>query len=64
MQNQNMLELKMRLEELHMEHEYQLHLKVMSCNEKMRELSDKFTQNITSLETTQQVCCSLTRCMF
>lgn len=54
----------MRLEEVHMEHEYQLHLKVMSFNEKMRELSDKFTQNITSLETTQQVCCSRTRCMF
>ncbi|XP_037639358.1 cilia- and flagella-associated protein 57 [Sebastes umbrosus] len=52
--NQNMLELKMRLEELQMENEYQLRLKDMSYNEKMKELSDKFTQQIESLKTTQQ----------
>ncbi|KAF1391148.1 hypothetical protein PFLUV_G00038910 [Perca fluviatilis] len=52
---QNMLELKMRLEELQMENEYQLRLKDMSYNEKMKELSDKFTQQIESLKTTQQI---------
>ncbi|KAM4587838.1 cilia- and flagella-associated protein 57 isoform 2-T2 [Odontesthes bonariensis] len=52
---QNMLELKMRLEELQMENEYQLHLKDMSYNEKLKELSDKFTQEVESLKTTQQI---------
>eukprot|EP00064_Thunnus_orientalis_P003706 superscaffoldBa00000314_g3717 len=52
---QNMLELKMRLEELQMENEYQLSLKDMNYNEKMKELSDKFTQQIEALKTTQQV---------
>ncbi|XP_027141761.1 cilia- and flagella-associated protein 57 isoform X2 [Larimichthys crocea] len=51
---QNMLELKMRLEELQMENEYQLRLKDMNYNEKMKELSDKFSQQIESLKTTQQ----------
>ncbi|KAM8915709.1 cilia- and flagella-associated protein 57 isoform 2-T2 [Spinachia spinachia] len=51
---QNMLELKMRLEELQMENEYQLRLKDMNYNEKMKELSDKFTQQIESLKTMQQ----------
>lgn len=55
-----MMEMKTRLEELHMEHEYQLRLKVMSYNEKIRELSDKLTQQVEFLETTQQVWCSLT----
>lgn len=58
---QNMLELKMRLEELHMENEYQLCLKDMNYKEKMKELSDNFTQQIESLKTMQQVCCSPTR---
>ncbi|XP_074529308.1 cilia- and flagella-associated protein 57 [Halichoeres trimaculatus] len=52
--NQNMLELKMRLEELQMENEFQLRLKDINYNEKIKELSDKFTQQIESLETTQQ----------
>ncbi|XP_053172243.1 cilia- and flagella-associated protein 57 [Scomber japonicus] len=52
---QNMLELKMRLEELQMENEYQLRLRDMNYNEKMKELSDKFTQQIESLKITQQV---------
>ncbi|XP_069559333.1 cilia- and flagella-associated protein 57 [Brachyistius frenatus] len=52
---QNMLELKMRLEELQMENEYRLSLKDMSYNEKLKELSDKFTQQIESLQKTQQV---------
>ncbi|XP_077948631.1 cilia and flagella associated protein 57 isoform X2 [Gasterosteus aculeatus] len=51
---QNMLELKMRLEELQMENEYQLRLKDMNYNEKMKELSETFTQQIESLETMQQ----------
>ncbi|XP_039971838.1 cilia- and flagella-associated protein 57 isoform X1 [Xiphias gladius] len=51
---QNMLELKMRLEELQMENEYQLRLKDIHYNEKMKEISDKFTQQIESLKTTQQ----------
>lgn len=58
LQTQNMLELKMHLEELHMENEYQLCLKDMNYKEKMKELSDKFTQQIESLKTMQQVCCS------
>lgn len=52
--------MKTRLEELHMEHEYQLRLKVMSYNEKIRELSDKLAQQVELLGTTQQVCCSAT----
>lgn len=46
----------MRLEELQMENEYQLRLKDMNYNEKMKELSETFTQQIESLETMQQVC--------
>lgn len=55
-QTQNTLELKMHLEELQMENEYQLRLKDMSYNEKMKEISDKFTRQIESLKTAQQVC--------
>ncbi|XP_049894725.1 cilia- and flagella-associated protein 57 isoform X1 [Epinephelus moara] len=51
---QNMLELKMRLEELQMENEYQLRLRDMNYSEKMKEVSDKFTQQIESLKTMQQ----------
>ncbi|XP_070759353.1 cilia- and flagella-associated protein 57 isoform X2 [Enoplosus armatus] len=51
---QNMLELKMRLEELQMENEYQLRLKDMNYNERMKELSDKFTLQIESQRTVQQ----------
>lgn len=58
-----MMEMKTRLQELHMEHEYQLRLKVMSYNEKIRELSDKLTQQVEFLETMQQVCCSPTEQM-
>lgn len=55
LQTQNMLELKMRLEEMHMDNEYQLCLKDMNYKEKMKELSDKFTQQIASLNMMQQV---------
>ncbi|XP_033977740.1 cilia- and flagella-associated protein 57 [Trematomus bernacchii] len=51
---QNMLELKLRLEELQMENEYQLRLKDMNYSEKMKEISDAFTQQIDSLKIMQQ----------
>ncbi|KAM6927807.1 LOW QUALITY PROTEIN: cilia- and flagella-associated protein 57-like [Xenentodon cancila] len=51
---QNMLELKMRLEEQQMEKEYQLRLKEMNYNEKLKELSDKFIQEIEALKATQE----------
>lgn len=51
-----MLELKMSVEELRMENEYQLRLKDMNYNEKIRELTVKFNQQIKSLKTMQQVC--------
>ncbi|XP_068567972.1 cilia- and flagella-associated protein 57 isoform X2 [Cebidichthys violaceus] len=51
---QNMLELKLRLNELQMENEYQLRLKDMNYNEKMKELSDKFSQQIECLNTMLQ----------
>lgn len=60
-QTQHMLEMKMRLEELQMENEYQLRLKDMNYNEKLRELSDNFVQQIESLKTSQQVCLCYTR---
>lgn len=46
----------MHLEELQMENEYQLRLKDMNYNEKMKEISDTFSQQIESLKNTQQVC--------
>lgn len=46
----------MSVEELRMENEYQLRLKDMSYNEKIRELTVKFNQQIKSLKTMQQVC--------
>lgn len=55
-QSQQMLELKMSVEELRMENEYQLRLKDMNYNEKIRELTVKFNQQIKSLKTMQQVC--------
>ncbi|XP_017656671.1 cilia- and flagella-associated protein 57 isoform X2 [Nannospalax galili] len=52
---QVMLELKMRVEELKMENEYQLRLKDMNYSEKIKELTDKFTQEMESLQTKNQV---------
>ncbi|KAJ8011195.1 hypothetical protein DPEC_G00055650 [Dallia pectoralis] len=52
--NQVMLELKTRVEELKMENEYQLRLKDMNYNEKIKELSEKFMQQTESLETKYQ----------
>ncbi|XP_027857721.1 cilia- and flagella-associated protein 57 isoform X1 [Xiphophorus couchianus] len=51
----NMLELKMHLEELHMEKEYQLRLQDMNYKEELQQMSNKFTEEIKSLKTTQQI---------
>ncbi|ELR48260.1 WD repeat-containing protein 65, partial [Bos mutus] len=52
---QVMLELKTRVEELKMENEYQLRLKDMNYSEKIKELTDKFLQEMESLKTKNQV---------
>uniref|UniRef100_A0A8C2YJP5 Cilia and flagella associated protein 57 n=1 Tax=Chinchilla lanigera TaxID=34839 RepID=A0A8C2YJP5_CHILA len=52
---QIMLELKTRVEELKMENEYQLRLKDMNYSEKIKELTDKFIQEMESLKTKNQV---------
>ncbi|TKC38954.1 hypothetical protein EI555_020958 [Monodon monoceros] len=52
---QIMLELKTRVEELKMENEYQLRLKDMNYSEKVKELTDKFLQEMESLEMKNQV---------
>jgi WD40 repeat protein len=48
--NTTMSELKTRVEELKMENEYQLRLKDMNYNEKIKDLTDKFIQEIESLK--------------
>lgn len=53
--NQLMSELKTRVEELKMENEYQLRLKDMNYNEKIKELTEKFIQEMESLKTKNQV---------
>ncbi|XP_053325091.1 cilia- and flagella-associated protein 57 [Spea bombifrons] len=53
--NQVMLELKTRVEELKMENEYQLRLKDMNYNEKLKELTEKFIQEMEVLKTTNQM---------
>ncbi|KAK1165059.1 hypothetical protein AOXY_G13492 [Acipenser oxyrinchus oxyrinchus] len=53
--NQVMTELKTRVEELKMENEYQLRLKDMNYNEKIKELTEKFIQEMESLKTKNQV---------
>ena len=50
-----MSELKTRVEELKMENEYQLRLKDMNYNEKIKELTEKFIQEMESLKTKNQV---------
>ncbi|XP_053099420.1 cilia- and flagella-associated protein 57 isoform X2 [Hemicordylus capensis] len=52
---QIMLELKTRVEELKMENEYQLRLKDMNYNEKIKELTEKFIHEMESLKTKNQV---------
>ena len=50
-----MTELKTRVEELKMENEYQLRIKDMNYNEKIKELTEKFIQEMESLKTKNQV---------
>lgn len=50
-----MLDLQIRVKELQTENDYQLHLKDMNYNEKIKELKDIFTQEIGSLKTKHQV---------
>ncbi|KAJ3342297.1 Cilia- and flagella-associated protein 57 [Gonapodya sp. JEL0774] len=52
---QMMTELKSRVEELKMENEYQLRLKDLNFNEKIKELTDKYTQEIEALKITSAV---------
>ncbi|KAI5103733.1 cilia- and flagella-associated protein 57, partial [Silurus meridionalis] len=53
--NQITLELRTRVEEMKMENEYQLRLKDMNYNEKVKELTEKFIQQIESLTNQNQV---------
>lgn len=53
--NAMMAELKTRVDELKMENEYQLRLKDMNYNEKIKELTEKFIQEMESLKTKNQV---------
>ena len=50
-----MAELKTRVDELKMENEYQLRLKDMNYNEKIKDLTDKFLQEIDSLKARNEV---------
>ena len=50
-----MLDLQIRVKELQTENDYQLRLKDMYCNEKIKELEENFTQEIGSLKTKHQV---------
>ncbi|KAJ3044625.1 Cilia- and flagella-associated protein 57 [Rhizophlyctis rosea] len=53
--NALMSELKTRVEELKMENEYQLRLKDMNFNEKIKEVTEKFMQEIEALKITSTV---------
>lgn len=50
-----MAELKTRVDELKMENEYQLRLKDMNYSEKIKDLTDKFLQEIESLKAKNEV---------
>ena len=52
-----MAELKTRVEELRLENDYQLRLKDMTYNEKIKELTEKFIQEMESLKTKNQARC-------
>lgn len=56
-----MKELKSRVEELQMENMYQLRLKDMSYNEKIKELTEKFIEEMESLKIKNQVWCMLSQ---
>ncbi|NWX48456.1 CFA57 protein, partial [Steatornis caripensis] len=53
--SQAMLDLQLRVKELQIESDYQLRLKDMYCNEKIKELENNFTQELGSLKTKHQV---------
>ncbi|NXK54674.1 CFA57 protein, partial [Chauna torquata] len=53
--SQAMLDLQIRVKELQTENDYQLCLKDMNCNEKIKELEEIFTQEMSSLKTKHQV---------
>jgi WD40 repeat protein len=53
--NTTMAELKTRVEELKLENDYQLRLKDMTYSEKIKELTEKFIQEMESLKTKNQV---------
>ena len=50
-----MSELRTRVEELKMENEYQMRLKDMNYNEKIKDLTDKFIQEIEALKAKNEV---------
>lgn len=50
-----MLDLQIRVKELQTENDYQLCLKDIYFNEKIKELEENFTQEIGSLKTKHQV---------
>ena len=50
-----MSELRTRVEELKMENEYQLRLKDMNYNENIKDLTDKFIQEIEALKAKNEV---------
>ncbi|CAL8096630.1 unnamed protein product [Calicophoron daubneyi] len=53
--NSVMSELRTRVEELKMENEYQLRLKDMNYNERIKELTEKFIQEMETLKTKNQM---------
>ena len=50
-----MSELHTRVEELKMENEYQMRIKEMSYNDKIKELTDRFMQEVEAQKTKAQV---------
>jgi len=54
-QNTSMTDLKTRVDELKLENDYQLRLKDMNYNEKIKELTEKFIQEMEALKTKNQV---------
>ena len=50
-----MSDLKTRVDELKLENDYQLRLKDMNYNEKIKELTEKFIQEMEALKTKNQV---------
>ncbi|KFO74678.1 WD repeat-containing protein 65, partial [Cuculus canorus] len=53
--SQAMLDLQLRVKELQIENDYQLHFKDLCCESKIKELEDNFTQEIGFLKTKHQI---------